>query len=113
MRRESSTEILKPANIKLGRSSNVKLLDFGLAKAFQVETTVEVSSQSPTVIREGTDARAVLGTVPYMSPEQAGGEAVDQRTDVWAFGCCLYEALTGRNPFFADSKTATVARILE
>jgi eukaryotic-like serine/threonine-protein kinase len=103
---------LKPANVKLGRSSRVKLLDFGLAKAFHVETTVEVSSQSPTLTREGTDARAVLGTVPYMSPEQAGGEAVDQRTDVWAFGCCLYEALTGRNPFVADSPTATVARIL-
>ena len=88
---------LKPANIKIGPDGKPKILDFGLAKAFASNAQAPGLSESPTVAR-GTAVGVILGTAPYMSPEQARGKTVDKRTDVWAFRCCLYEALTGGRP---------------
>jgi serine/threonine protein kinase len=84
----------KPANVKLTGDGRVKILDFGLAKVFAAIPDTLDLSQSPTSL--GTSTGMILGTVGYMSPEQARGRAVDGRTDVWAFGCVLYEMLTGR-----------------
>ena len=90
---------LKPANIKIGPDGKPKILDFGLAKAFVGDDeSAPESSQSPTLTK-GTALGAIMGTAAYMSPEQARGKPVDKRTDIWAFGCCLYEALTRRKPF--------------
>ena len=103
---------LKPANIKIGPDGKPKILDFGLAKAFVREDgTVTDSSQSPT-LSKGTALGVIMGTPSYMSPEQARGKAVDKRTDVWAFGCCLYEALTGRKPFEGDNATDVLAAVV-
>ena len=74
---------LKPANVKFASDGSVKVLDFGLAKA------MGDSDASATLVSDGTETGVVLGTVPYMSPEQARGERVDTRTDIWAFGCVL------------------------
>jgi len=100
---------LKPANVKVAPDGRVKVLDFGLAKA---RGATETAGQ-PTATTLHTDAGVVLGTVPYMSPEQARGVAVDRRTDIWAFGCILYELLTGR-PAFPSGQTAsdTLAAVL-
>ena len=98
---------LKPANIKVREDGTVKVLDFGLAKAFQAG-----SSNVTTVTVAGTEAGVVLGTPAYMSPEQARGRPVDKRTDVWAFGCVLFEMLTGRRAFGADTHSDTMAAIL-
>src|SRR5262245_30025928 len=87
---------LKPGNVQLAPDGEVKVLDFGLAKAFAPEPTSVDSSQSPTVTSGGTRYGVVLGTAAYMSPEQARGLPLDKRTDVWSFGCLLYECLTGR-----------------
>ncbi len=105
---------LKPANIKLRPDGTVKVLDFGLAKT--LETTPAVSgsvTHSPTITMAMTQPGFILGTAAYMAPEQARGEVVDQRADIWAFGCVLYEMLTGRMAFGASTPTETVAKILE
>jgi Tol biopolymer transport system component len=103
---------LKPANVKLASGDGaVKLLDFGLAKA--LEPKVESSlSQSPTLTSDGTRVGVVLGTAAYMSPEQARGQTVDKRTDIWSFGCVLYEMLAGRRPFPGQTISETVAGII-
>ena len=93
---------LKPANAKITPDGKIKILDFGLAKAFAPDENVAAgTSQSPTLTK-GTALGAIMGTASYMSPEQAKGKATDQRTDIWAFGCVLFEALTGRKAFDGD-----------
>jgi serine/threonine protein kinase len=105
---------LKPGNVQLGPDGQVKILDFGLAKASVADPASADSSQSPTQTSGGTRQGVALGTAAYMSPEQARGQAVDKRTDVWAFGCVLYECLTGARAFpgftVADSITAVLER---
>ncbi len=103
---------LKPDNIKITPENLVKVLDFGLAKAFAKDPAAADSSQSPTASYKGTSAGVVLGTIPYMSPEQARGKPLDKRSDIWSFGCCLYEALTGQHPFYRDTGSDILAAIL-
>jgi serine/threonine protein kinase len=103
---------LKPANIKLRPDGTVKLLDFGLAKALDPAPTPNDISESPTFTSPPmTRMGLVLGTPAYMSPEQARGQAVDKRTDIWAFGCVLYEMLAGRRIFEGESPTDTLALV--
>jgi serine/threonine protein kinase/tricorn protease-like protein len=105
---------LKPANIKLRPDGVVKVLDFGLAKARDASPDAE-RSRAPTVTSPAmmTGPGVVLGTAAYMSPEQARGREVDKRADIWAFGCVLYEMLTGRAIFARDTVTDTLAAIIE
>ena len=104
---------LKPANIKITPDGVVKVLDFGLAKAVGGDAADRDLTQSPTVTVGGTREGVILGTAAYMSPEQARGQAVDKRTDIWAFGCVLYEMLTGRAAFRGTSVTDILAAVLE
>jgi len=104
---------LKPANVKVTPEGKVKILDFGLAKAFEDEIPAADISQSPTLTEEMTRAGVILGTAAYMSPEQARGEEVDKRADIFAFGCVLYELLTGRTTFGGKTVTDTLAKVLE
>jgi eukaryotic-like serine/threonine-protein kinase len=103
---------LKPANIKLTPDGKVKVLDFGLAKAFENESASGNPENSPTLTLESTRAGMILGTAAYMSPEQARGKAVDKRADIWAFGVVLYEMLTGRMVFAGETVSDTLAAVL-
>ena len=93
---------LKPPNIKITPDGRTKILDFGLAKTHVEEFSGSNTSESPTLTQH-TQAGVILGTVPYMSPEQARGKPVDKRTDIRAFGCVLFEALVGQRAFDGDS----------
>ncbi len=105
---------LKPANVMITRDDVVKVLDFGLAKPAADELGADSLSHSPTTVAvAGTREGVLLGTAAYMSPEQARGRVVDKRTDIWAFGCLLYEMLTGRPAFGGDTLSDTIAGIIE
>ncbi len=111
---------LKPANIRVRRDGTVKVLDFGLAKAMEPAFAQGASarqadaSMSPTITSPAmTQAGIILGTAAYMSPEQASGKPVDTRADIWAFGCVLYEMLTGQRAFDGQGVSETLARVLE
>ena len=100
---------LKPANVKVLPDGRVKLLDFGLAKALDTPAMGEPTGPGGDSTREG----AILGTPAYMSPEQARGQVLDRRTDIWAFGCCLYEALCGRAAFSGKTTSDTLVAVLD
>src|SRR5262245_53035030 len=106
---------LKPANIMVRRDGTVKVLDFGLAKAMEPTGLASTSgSLSPTITTPAmTQAGVILGTAAYMSPEQARGKTVDRRADIWAFGCVLYEMLTGHRAFDGEGVSETLARVIE
>jgi serine/threonine protein kinase len=105
---------LKPANIKLRPDGTVKVLDFGLAKALEPNnSTSTAQSLSPTITTPAmTQLGMILGTAAYMSPEQAKGKQADKRSDIWAFGCVLYEILTGRRAFAGEDVSDTLAAVL-
>ncbi len=104
---------LKPGNIKVTADGTVKVLDFGLAKAFQGEETEQDIAHSPTMTAMATQAGIILGTAAYMSPEQAKGKPVDQRGDVWAFGVVLFEMLTGKQLYSGETVSETLASVIK
>ena len=105
---------LKPANIKVRSDGAVKVLDFGLAKALAGDTSVVEASASPTITSPAlTRMGVILGTAAYMSPEQACGKPADKRSDIWAFGCVLYEMLAGRRAFEGQGVSETLAGVLK
>jgi Tol biopolymer transport system component len=104
---------LKPANVMLSAEGKVRILDFGLAKAWAPEDSDVDLTHSPTLTPEVTAAGVLLGTAAYMSPEQARGKPVDKRADIWAFGCLVYEMLTGRRLFDGETVSDTLAGVLK
>jgi serine/threonine-protein kinase len=104
---------LKPTNIKITPDGRVKVLDFGLAKALSPEATAPDAAISPTLTMRSTQMGVILGTAAYMSPEQARGQVVDRRADIWAFGVVLYEMLTGRALFAGPTTSDTLAAVLK
>ena len=103
---------LKPPNIKLTPDDEIKILDFGLAKAFADERPEADNSMSPTITRNATRAGVILGTAAYMSPEQAKGKSVDKRADIWSFGVVLYEMLSGKRLFTGETISDVLAAVL-
>jgi len=103
---------LKPANVKVTNDDAVKVLDFGLAKALEGDPSSMDISTSPTISRMATQAGVLLGTAAYMSPEQAKAKTVDRRADIWAFGCVLYEVLTGKQAFKGETVTESLAAVI-
>jgi eukaryotic-like serine/threonine-protein kinase len=104
---------LKPANVKIDPAGKVKILDFGLAKAYQQEGSIQNLSESSTLTAEMTREGVIFGTAAYMSPEQATGKPIDKRSDIWAFGCLLFECLTGGQAFHGGTITEILAAILK
>ena len=104
---------LKPGNLRITDGDKVKILDFGLARSEDRNTDTDDLTSAPTRTVAATTAGQIIGTAAYMSPEQARGQEVDARTDIWAFGCCLYEALVGEPAFSGDTRTDTLVAVLE
>ena len=100
---------LKPANVVVRADDKFKVLDFGLAKVY---TGDAITGGQPTITAAATRENTVLGTAAYMSPEQAHGAEVDTRTDIWAFGCVLFEMLTGRRAFAGETIADTLAAVV-
>src|SRR5205814_598377 len=103
---------LKPGNVKIMPDGKVKVLDFGLAKALESGPANAPLSKSPTLSMAATNAGVILGTAAYMSPEQAKGGSVDRRADIFAFGCVLYEMLTGRQAFDGEDVQDILGAVL-
>jgi eukaryotic-like serine/threonine-protein kinase len=103
---------LKPSNIKITPDGNVKVLDFGLAKAIEGDSSSTDIHNSPTITSMATQAGVILGTAAYMSPEQAKGKPVDRRTDIWAFGCVFFEMLTATRPFEGETVSDALAAVI-
>jgi serine/threonine protein kinase len=104
---------LKPGNVKITPAGVVKVLDFGLAKAVEKPATAGDPTNSPTLTMSPTRAGIIMGTAPYMSPEQERGALVDKRADIWAFGCVLYEMLTGKQAFHGEATSDILAAVLK